>query len=431
MIAGKHLGYNYTMTGTAPYGDHWRNVRRISTLELLSSHRLKMLSGIRSDEVRALILRLFKSRNQAVDMKSAFFELALNVIMRMIGGKRYCGENVGDAEEARKIQDMVSKSFRLAGTDLVDFLPLLGWLGLTQRERRLMEVQKMRDGFIQNLIEEYRSRRSKSECGTKTMIEVLLSLQETEPENYTDVVIKGLLLVRSIHISCQMFELQNPNLTIFLSPCEQSLLSAGTDTSSVALEWALSLLLNNPAVLNKAHQEIHDRLGDDRLIEESDLAHLPYLGSIIKETMRIHPPGPLLVPHESLRECFVGGFRVPKGTMLLVNAWAIQNDPKLWEKPAEFRPERFEGEDGEGEGLRYLPFGSGRRGCPGEGLAMRMVGLALGSLIQCFDWERVGKEMVDMAEGAGLVVSKAQHLVAWCRPRPNMYNLLSQLPHGL
>ncbi|KAL6317066.1 hypothetical protein AAG906_029818 [Vitis piasezkii] len=367
LIAGKHLGYNYTAIGTAPYGDHWRNLRRISSFEILSSNRLQMLSGIRSDEV--------------VEMKSAFFELTLNVIMRMIGGKRYYGENVGEVEEARKFREMVSKVFRLAGTNMVDFLPILGC-------------------FIQNLIEEHRSKGSKCERRPKTMIEVLLSLQETEPENYTDEIIGGLML---------------------------SMLTAGTDTSAGTMEWALSLLLNSPEVLKKAQQEIDDHLGHDRLIEEVDLAQLPYLRSIIKETQRMYPAGPLLVPHESSKECFVGGFRIPPGTMLLVNVWAIHNDPKIWAEPTKFKPERFDGEEGERDGLRFLPFGSGRRGCPGEGLAIRMVGLALGSLIQCFDWERVDQQMVDMTEGHGLSIPKAQPLLAKCRPRPTMVNLISQL----
>ena len=141
-------------------------------------------------------------------MKSAFFELTLNVIMRMIGGKRYYGENVGEVEEARKFREMVSKAFRLAGTNMVDFLPILGWLGLKGTEKRLMELQKMRDSFIQNLIEEHRIKGSKCERRPKTMIEVLLSLQETEPENYTDEIIGGLMLVRSQFPSPKFLDLK-------------------------------------------------------------------------------------------------------------------------------------------------------------------------------------------------------------------------------
>ena len=197
LIAGKYLGYNYTSIGTACYGDHWRNLRRICTSEILSSNRLQMLSGNRSDEIRTLICGLFKNQNQAVEMKSAFFELTVNAMMRMIGGKRFYGENVGEGEEARKFREIASGTFRLAGACLVDFLPILGWLGFRATEKMLMELEKMRDSFIQNLIEEHRSKGSKCESRTKTMIEFLLSLQETEPENYSDEIIKGLVLVSS------------------------------------------------------------------------------------------------------------------------------------------------------------------------------------------------------------------------------------------
>lgn len=199
------------------------------------------------------------------------------------------------------------------------------------------------------------------------------------------------------------------------------------------MEWALSLLLNNPKTLVKAREEIEMEVGQSRLIEESDLGKLPYLHCIINETFRMCPPAALLVPHESSEDCTVAGFHNPRGTMLLTNLWAMQNDPRLWEKPTEFNPERFEqgpdqaGKTGSGFGFPFVPFGTGRRRCPGENLAMRLIPLALGSLIQCFEWERIGEELVDMSEGNGLTMPKAQPLVAKCRPRPAMMTLLSQL----
>lgn len=139
------------------------------------------------------------------------------------------------------------------------------------------------------------------------------------------------------------------------------------------------------------------------------------------------PAAPLLVQHESSDECVVGGFRVPRGTMLLVNMCAIQNDAKLWEEPSEFKPERFIDFKGQRDGFRLMPFGYGRRGCPGENLAMHVAGLALGSLIQCFEWERISEELVDMTEGPGLTMPKAIPLLAKCRPRQNIDNLLAHL----
>lgn len=366
-----------------------------------------MLQGIRADEVRSLICWLFRGSSggefQSLEMKSIFFELTLNVMMRMIAGKRYYGEDVVKSEEAMQFEQIVTESFQVSGvTNIGDFVPLVKHLGVSRLEKKLVKLQKKREKFMQDLIQEHRKMQSgsTSEQKSKTMVDVLLSLQGTEPEYYTDELIRGMMYV---------------------------MLAAGTDTSSGTMEWALSLLLNNPESLAKSQTEIDNQIGQSRLIEESDLANLPYLRGIVNETLRMYPSGPLLVPHESSEDCTVGGFHVPRGTMLLVNAWAIQNDPKLWVQPEQFKPERFLNVQEERDGFIWLPFGTGRRGCPGEGLANRIVGLALGSLIQCFEWERRSEEMVDMTEGAGLTMPKARPLIANCRPRPTMLALLSQL----
>ncbi|XVF39839.1 hypothetical protein PTKIN_Ptkin01aG0064400 [Pterospermum kingtungense] len=402
MLIGKHLAYNYTGLSWAPYGDHWRNLRRIASIELLSTNRLQLLSGIRKDEVKSLLRKLLAHQDEAVELKRAFFELTYNVMMRLIAGKRYYDyENVEDMEEASRFREIQIEALELSSTtNLGDFLP---WLKSWKLERRLMECGKKRDKFMQDLIEQHRRKMRSTgpdEQIKKTMIEILLSLQETEPEYYTDEIIRGLMII---------------------------LLMAGTETSINTMEWALSLLLNHPEVLRKARTEMVNTVGHERLLDESDLAQLPYLRSIISETLRMYPPVPMLVPHESSEECMVEGFRVPSGTMLLVNIWAIQNDPKIWEDPTSFKPERFEVQDGARDGFKSMPFGVGRRGCPGEGLGLRIVGLTLGSLIQCFEWSRVGDDKVDMRAGTGFTMPKAEPLQAKCRPHTTMLQLVSQI----
>lgn len=208
----------------------------------------------------------------------------------------------------------------------------------------------------------------------------------------------------------------------------QVLLQAGSDTSAVTLEWAFSHLLDNLEILKKAQAEIDNHVGQDRLIDESDLAQLPYIRCIINETLRMHPAAPLLVPHLSSEECNVASYRVPRGTVLLVNAWGIHHDPKVWEDPEKFNPDRFIGFEGVKEGCKFIPFGSGRRGCPGENLAFHVIGLALGSLLQCFEWEKPNRGIIDMSEGTGFTLSpKVQPLLAKCSPRPNMVKLLSKI----
>ena len=204
----------------------------------------------------------------------------------------------------------------------------------------------------------------------------------------------------------------------------QDLVLAGTDTTAATLEWALSSLLNNPDVLKKARDELDAKVGQENLIDEPHISKLPYLQNIMSETFRLYPAAPLLVPHLASHDCTIGEYNVPRNTMVLINAWAIHTDPKLWDDPLIFKPERFENR--ETESYKFMPFGLGRRACPGVNLAQRVFGLTLGSLIQCFDWKRVGQEEIDMTEGDGLTMPKVQPLVAMCRARLIMNKVLAE-----
>lgn len=192
----------------------------------------------------------------------------------------------------------------------------------------------------------------------------------------------------------------------------------GTDTTSATIEWAMSALLNHPEMLEKAKNEIDTHIGQDRLVDESDIPNLPYLQNIIHETLRLYPPAPLLLPHFSSGECNIRGYTIPRDTIVLINAWAIQRDPEIWSDAACFKPERFEKE---GElANKLMAFGLGRRACPGLGLAHRTIGLTLGLLIQCFEWKRlIDHEEIDMTENkSGVIMEKLIPLEAMCKPRP-------------
>ncbi|PIA56659.1 hypothetical protein AQUCO_00700786v1 [Aquilegia coerulea] len=347
-IAGDHLSYNYTILASSPYGYHWRNMRRITTIEIFSAKSLQMSARIRKEEIHHLV------------------------------------NNLGD------------------------FLPILSWIGLYREKKYMIKLHKRRDSFLQNLIDEFRKKKTISSTTTlaedkkkTTIIETLLSIQEAEPEQYSDNVIKGIIL------------------TMF---------TAGTHTTSLTLEWTMSLLLNHPDVLQKARSEINHNV-QGRLLDDYDLVKLPYLHCVINETLRLYPAAPLLVPHSSSKECTVGRYNIPRGTILFTNVGAIHRDPKVWVEPTKFMPERFEGVQSEREmGFKFMPFGVGRRGCPGAGLALRVVTLALGTLIQCFEWEKVGQEQVEMEEAnTGVIMPKANPLVAMCKPHPSMVDVLSQV----
>ncbi|KAF2309748.1 hypothetical protein GH714_004922 [Hevea brasiliensis] len=290
-------------------------------------------------------------------MKSRLSELSFNIIMRMISGKRYFGVEVENLEEAKRFRNIISEIFEVSGSSNPgDFLPILQWIDFQGVEKRMLRLMKKSDEFAQGLIDEHRNNKescSQEQGRTKTMIDNMLSLQESEPENYSDEIIKGLLL---------------------------TIIVAGTDTSVATTEWTMSLLLNHPEVLKKARVEVDKIVGQNRLVDESGYLNLPYMQSIINESMRLKPAAPLLAPHQSSDDCIIGGYDIPRDTMVLVNAWAIHRDPKMWEDPTSFRPERFEGLDA--NAYKLIPFGLGRRACPGANLANRGVGLALASLIQ-------------------------------------------------
>ncbi|KAK0603140.1 hypothetical protein LWI29_001785 [Acer saccharum] len=310
------LGYNYMSVVEAPYGEHWCNLRRISALEIFSSNRLNMFLSIRKDEVKQLIKRLSRSSSlkgktsTEVGLRPLLTELTFNNIMRMVSGKRYYGDDVTNEEESKQFREIIAEIFANGSiSNPVDFLPLLSWLDNGDYEKRLSRLGKRMEAFLQGLIEEHRKKDGLK--NTNTMIDHLLSLQETQPEYYTDQIIKGLI---------------------------QVMLLAGTDTVAITLEWAMSNLLNHPEVLKKARDELDAQVGQQHLIDEHDLPKLEYLQSIISETLRLYPAGPLLIPHMSSSDCIVGGYDVPAGTILLVNAWAIHRDPNLWDEPTSFKP---------------------------------------------------------------------------------------------
>ncbi|CAA0397785.1 unnamed protein product [Arabidopsis thaliana] len=395
-LASKHISYGCTTVVTASYGDHWRNLRRIGAVEIFSAHRLNSFSSIRRDEIHRLIACL--SRNTSlefakVEMKSMFSNLTFNNIIRMLAGKCYYGDGAEDDPEAKRVRELIAEGMGCFGAgNTADYLPILTWI--TGSEKRIKKIASRLDEFLQGLVDERREGKEKRQ---NTMVDHLLCLQETQPEYYTDNIIKGIML---------------------------SLILAGTDTSAVTLEWTLSALLNHPQILSKARDEIDNKVGLNRLVEESDLSHLPYLQNIVSESLRLYPASPLLVPHVASEDCKVGGYHMPRGTMLLTNAWAIHRDPKIWDDPTSFKPERFEKE---GEAQKLLGFGLGRRACPGSGLAQRLASLTIGSLIQCFEWERIGEEEVDMTEGGGgVIMPKAIPLVAMCKARPVVGKILNE-----
>ena len=201
----------------------------------------------------------------------------------------------------------------------------------------------------------------------------------------------------------------------------QDMFVAGTDTSSASLVWTMAELIRNPSVMRKAQEEVRSAVRGKYQVEESDLSRLIYLKLVVKESLRLHPPAPLLVPRKTNEDCTIRGYEVPANTQVFVNGKSIATDPNYWENPNEFQPERFldSSIDFRGQNFELLPFGAGRRGCPGTNFAVLLIELALANLLHRFDWELADgmrREDLDMEEAIGITVHKKNPLYLLATP---------------
>ncbi|KAL1534196.1 cytochrome P450 81C13-like [Salvia divinorum] len=402
-VAGDHLTYNYSSYSWSPYGHLWRVLRRLTVVELFSSHSLQRSAHIREEEMLRILRLLRKESGKRVDLNNVISTFSFNVVMRGIAGKLCVGEEEIGTEAGREILRWMRAMFSptvLLG--MCDYFPILRMIGYKGLEKNAVLMQKKRDKFLQAMVDEIREKSSVAPAAAEdkmrggNLTERLLSVQASGPDLYNDDVIKSILVV---------------------------MLAAGTDTSALTMEWAMSNLLTQPHVLQKLQQEIDNNVGHDHLINDADLPKLPYLRCVVNETLRLHPVAPLLLPHLSSEQCRVGGYDIPRGTILLVNAWAVHRGPSQWDDPEKFYPERFEGLEAEREGSRFLPFGTGRRACPGAAMAMRTVSLALGAFVQCFEWGK-GDVEVDFGVDLAVTLRKAKPLEAVCVVRNEALHLL-------
>ncbi|WRX30158.1 Cytochrome P450 - like 10 [Theobroma cacao] len=365
-ISMEVLGCNHAMFGFAPYGPYWRNMRKITTLELLSNHRLDMLKHVRESEMKVSLQELYQlwkeNKNSSdkvlVEMDKWFRDATANVILKMIVGKRI--SSLGNDAESGRWKKALKEFFELSGKFLVaDAFPFLRWLDIGGDERLMKKVKKVLNEVAEEWLQEHKQKRA-----------------------------------------------------------------SATDPTAVTLTWCLALLLNNRDALKKAQQEIDIHIGKDKPVEENDIKNLVYLQAIIKETLRLHPAGPLAVPHESMENCTVNGYHIPAGTELLINLYKIHRDSRVWSDPYKFQPERFltthKNFDVRGQNFELIPFSSGRRMCPGVSFALQVVQLTLANLLHGFDLATPFDEPVDMREAAGLSNFKATPLEVSISPRlPN------------
>ncbi|CAA3009827.1 cytochrome P450 71A1-like [Olea europaea subsp. europaea] len=397
--AGKYTTYNYSDITWSPYGAYWRQARKMCLMELFSAKRLESYEYIRAEEMNSLLKELFKSAGKPILLKDYLSTVSLNVISRMVLGKKYSDQSEDSIVSPDEFKKMLDELFLLNGVfNIGDSIPYIDFLDLQGYVKRMKIVSKKFDGFLERVLDEHNARRKATENYTSNdMVDVLLELAE-DPK--LDV------------------KLERHGVKAFT----QDLLAGGTESSAVTVEWAISELLKKPEIFKKATEELDRVIGRDRWVQEKDIPSLPYVEAIVKETMRLHPVAPMLVPRLAREDCKVAGYDIQKETRVLVNVWTIGRDPEIWENPDEFHPERFVGKniDVKGQDFELLPFGSGRRMCPGYSLGLKVIESSFANLLHGYNWrlpENMRPQDLNMEEIFGLSTPRKFPLVAVAEPR--------------
>ncbi|CAI0439241.1 unnamed protein product [Linum tenue] len=354
------LSYGFKDIVLAPYGEHWRQMRKICTLELLSAKRVQSFRHIREEEVSNLVDSLTAASGEPVDLTRMLSTVTSSITSRAAFGK------------AQELTD----AFMVVIENISDLLP-----ALTGFKAKLEKMRKASDSVLDQVIEDHKSRRRAGRNGDgekEDLVDVLLNLQEKQ-------------------------NLGVPITTEVIKAITSEMFLAGIETSTTVMEWVMSAMINDSRVLQKAQQEVRQVYGGDdgkNHFGEAKLDQLKYLDMVIAESLRLHPPLPLLIPRENRdKNVSFGSYEVSVNTNVIVNAWAINRDPRYWTEAERFFPERFVDcpIDYTSTDLQFIPFGAGRRMCPGVSFGMKIVKLTLASLIFHFDWKLpAGQKNINM-----------------------------------
>nr|XP_043618312.1 trimethyltridecatetraene synthase-like [Erigeron canadensis] len=395
--AGRYTTYNYKNMNWAPYGAYWREARKMFVVELFSAKRLDSFEYVRVEEIRSLMKTIhqhYSAAGKELELKDILLKVNFNVISRMVLGNNYTDELMSE-EGFKKMLDEV---FILNGVlNVGDWIPWLALMDLQGYVKRMKKVAKTFDIFLERMLNQRAERRNAKDFVSVDMVDLLLDMAD-DPN-------------RDINLDMECVK----GLTM-------DLLNGGTESSAVSVEWVMAELLKNPEKLEKVTQELDRVIGKDRWVEEKDLVNLPYVKAVMMESMRLHPVAPILIPRRTREDCKVAGYDIPEDTRVFVNVWTIGRDPKVWEKPEEFYPERFIGKDMDvkGNNFELLPFGAGRRMCPGYNLGLKVIQSTLANLIHGFNWKLPGNmtsEDLDMQEVFKLSTPKNIPLVCIAQPR--------------
>ncbi|XP_044512098.1 cytochrome P450 83B1-like [Mangifera indica] len=385
LLGQQVLSYRGVDLAFAPYSDYWREMRKICVVHLFNSNRVQQFRPIREDEVSRMIEKIMKSvaASKLVNLSELMMSLTSTITCRVAFGKR----NEDEGAERSRFHTLLNETQAMFGSFFYsDYIPFLGWVDkLTGMISRLQKNFNEFDKFYDELLAEHLDpKRPKS--SQEDIIDVLLQIRKE----------------RGFKIDLTWDQIKGVLMNVFVG---------GTDTGAATVIWAMTYLMKNPGAMKKLQEEIRNKIGDKGFVNEDDVQRFPYLKAVVKETMRLQPTVPLLVPRETTENCRLNGYEIPPKTMVYVNAWAVGRDPEAWEKPEEFNPDRFNGSsiDLKGQNFELIPFGGGRRICPGIYMGLAIVELVLANLVYKFDWEMpttMMKEELDFDVLPGVTMHK-------------------------
>ncbi|KAL3714738.1 hypothetical protein ACJRO7_006613 [Eucalyptus globulus] len=388
LVTTGRLTYDSLDVAFVEYGNYWRELKKLYVLELFSAKRVHSFRYIREEEVGSMIESIAKSAESGtlINLSQKFVALTANFTCRVAFGKALRWAEFEDG----RFMHLTHEALAMLGSfSASDYFPRFGWIvdRFTGLHSRLEKSFHNLDDLYQKVIEEHRNA-NKSNEGKEDIIDLLLKMEKDQTE------FAGL-------------RLKEENIKAIL----MDIFLGGMDTAAIMLDWTMAELVRNPRVMRKAQEEIRSCVGNKKWVGEDDLSKLKYLNLVLKEVMRLHPPSVLLLPRETMDHFKLYGYDVDPKSRVLVNVWGIGRDPGLWERPEEFVPERFEESsiDYKGNHFELLPFGAGRRRCPGMSFAMATVELTLANVLHSFDWELpegMTERDVSIEEGAGIAVFK-------------------------
>ncbi|PKU68221.1 cytochrome P450 84A1 [Dendrobium catenatum] len=405
-IAISYLTYDRADMAFAHYGPFWRQMRKLCVTKLFSRKRAESWTSVR-EEVDSTIKTLANKTGSPVNVGELVFNLTMNITLRAAFGTQ-------SSDNEEKFISILQEFSKLFGAfNIGDFIPWLKWFDLNGINERLRKARLELDEFIDKIIEEHRRNPKEADAEDTDMVDDMLAFfvdqtEETGGNAHTKDFQGNLKLTKD-------------NIKAII----MDVMFGGTETVASAIEWAMAEILRSPDELKRIQTELNQVVGLTRKVHESDLEKLPYLKCAIKETLRLHPPIPLLL-HETAEDSAVAGYFIPARTRVMINVWAIGRNKAAWKDPNAFRPARFapggldSAVDFRGNFFELLPFGSGRRSCPGMQLGLYALELAVANLLHCFAWELpdgMKPSELSMDDVFGLTAPRAERLVAVPKPR--------------